>query len=176
MNGVILKIDFEKAYDKVKWPFLLQTLRMKAFSQKWCCWVESFVSGGSVAIKVNEDVGNYFQTRKGLRQGDPASPILFNIVADMLPTLVERAKLDGQISGVTPHLVEDVLSILQYADDTILFMDHDLDKARNLKLLLCAFEELSGLKINFHKSELFCFGDAAESAPEYADTFGCQLG
>ena len=37
LNGVILKIDFEKAYDKVKWPFLLQTLRMKAFSQKWCC-------------------------------------------------------------------------------------------------------------------------------------------
>ena len=63
---------------------------------------------------------------------------------------------------VIPLLVEDGLSILQYADDTILFMDHDLDEARNLKLLLCAFEELSGLKINFHKSELFCFGDAAE--------------
>ena len=94
----------------------------------------------------------------------------------MLATLVERAKLDGQISGVIPHLVEDGLSILQYADDTILLMDHDLDKARNLKLLLCAFEELSGLKINFHKSELFCFGKAAELAPEYADIFGCQLG
>ena len=74
---------------------------------------------------------------------------------------------------VIPLLVEDGLSILQYADDTILFMDHDLDKARNLKLLLCAFEELSGLKINFHKSELFCFGDAVESAPEYAKFFGC---
>lgn len=164
LSGVILKIDFEKAYDKVKWPFLLQTLRMKGFSRKWCRWVESFVSGGSVAIKVNDEVGNYFQTRKGLRQGDPLSPILFNIVADMLAILVERAKVAGQISGVSPHLVEEGLSILQYADDTILFMDHDVDKARNLKLLLCAFEELSGLKINFHKSELFCFGKAAESA------------
>ena len=129
-----------------------------------------------MAIKVNDDVGNYFQTRKGLCQGDPASSILFNIVADKLATFVERAKLDGQVSGVIPHLVEDGLSILQYADDTILFMDHDLDEARNLKMLLCAFEELSGLKINFHKSELFCFGDAAESAPEYVDIFGCQLG
>lgn len=55
-------------------------------------------------------------------------------------------------------------------------MDHDLDKARNLKLLLCAFEELSGLKINFQKSGLFCFGDAAESTPEYAEIFECQLG
>ena len=112
LNGVIFKIDFEKVYDKVKWPFLLKTLRTNGFSPKWYRWVESFVSGGSVAIKVNDEVGNYFQTRKGLRQGDPASPILFNIVADMLATLVERAKVAGQVSGVIPHLVEEGLSIL----------------------------------------------------------------
>ena len=58
---MVLKIDFEKAYDKVKWLFLQQTLRMKGFSE-WCVMVHSFVSGGSVAIKVNDDVGHYFQT------------------------------------------------------------------------------------------------------------------
>ena len=84
--------------------------------------------------------------------------------------------MPGQNSGVISHLVEEGLSILQYVDDTILFTGNDLDKARNLKMLLCAFEELFGLKINFHKSELFCFGDAAESATEYADIFGYQLG
>ena len=61
-------------------------------------------------------------------------------------------------------------------DETILFMEHDLDKARNLKLLLSAFEQMSGLKINFHKSELFCFGEAIEAAADYADLFGCALG
>lgn len=65
LNGVILKIDFEKAYDKVKWSFLQQTLRMKGFSDEWCALINSFVSGGSVAIKVNVDVGKYFQTKKG---------------------------------------------------------------------------------------------------------------
>jgi hypothetical protein len=45
LNGVILKIDFEKAYDKVKWPFLLQSLRMKGFSTKWISWIKSFISG-----------------------------------------------------------------------------------------------------------------------------------
>jgi hypothetical protein len=70
LNGVILKLDFEKAYDKVKWSFLQQTLRMKGFSNEWHCLINSFVSGGSVAIKVNDDVGNYFQTLKGFRQGD----------------------------------------------------------------------------------------------------------
>jgi ABC-type proline/glycine betaine transport system ATPase subunit len=52
------------------------------------------------------------------------------------------------------------VSILQYADDTIIFMQHDIQKALNMKLILCIFEELSGPNINFHKSEIFCFGDA----------------
>lgn len=95
LNGVIFKVDFEKAYDKVKWPFLLQTLRMKGFSPKWISWVESFISGGSVAVKVNDEVGHFFQTKKGVRQGDPLSPILFNIIADMLTILINRAKEDG---------------------------------------------------------------------------------
>jgi hypothetical protein len=73
LNGVILKLDFEKAYDKVKWSFLQQTLRMKGFSDEWRALINSFVSRGSVAIKVNDDGGRYFQTLKGLRQGDPLS-------------------------------------------------------------------------------------------------------
>ena len=112
---------------------------MKGFSPKWCKWIESFVSGGSVGIKVNDDIGHYFQSKNGLRQGVPMSPILFNIIADMLAILIKRAKDDGQIRGVIPHLVEDGLSTLQYADDTTIFMDHDLDQAKNMKLLLIVF-------------------------------------
>jgi len=169
-SGIIFKIDFKKAYDKVRWPFLLQTLRLKGFSPKWISWVQAFISGGSVAININDEVGHYFQTKKCLRQGDPLSPIVFNIVADMLAILIKRAQGDNQISGILPHLVDEGLSILQYAEDTLLFMDHDIEKARNMKLLLCAFEQLSGLTINFHKSEIFCFGAAQESfVPIYRD-------
>jgi hypothetical protein len=149
---------------------------MKGFSETWCQWIEVMTQNGHVGIKINDQIGENFQTKKGLRQGDPLSPILFNIVADMLAILVNRAKLNGQIDGVVPHLVENGLSILQYADDTIIFMDNDLEKAKNLKLLLSAFNQLSGLKINFHKSEIFLFGDAKNSEVVYSQLPGCQIG
>jgi hypothetical protein len=81
-----------------------------------------------------------FLTRKGMRQGDPLFSVLFNIVVDMLAIFNNRANEANQIKGVIPNLVDGGLSILQYAKH---------------KLLLCAFEELLCLKINFHKSGLF---------------------
>jgi hypothetical protein len=78
----------------------------------------------------------------------------------MLALLISRSKEEGQITGLVPHLVEGGLSILQDADDTIILMDHNIEQARNMKLLLRVFKQLSGLKINFHKSKLFCYGDA----------------
>jgi hypothetical protein len=74
MDGVLLKIDFEKAYDKVRWDFLQTALKMKGFDTKWCRWIQDFLTRGSVGIKVNDDIGHHFQTRKGLRQGDPYLP------------------------------------------------------------------------------------------------------
>jgi hypothetical protein len=66
--------------------------------------------------------------------------MLFYIVADMLDIMIEHTKVDGQVEGVIRHFVDGGLCILQYADDTILFMEHDLEKAKNLKLILSAFE------------------------------------
>jgi hypothetical protein len=100
--------------------------------------------------------------------------MLYNIVADMLAIMIKRAKNDGLIEGFIPHLVDGGLSILKYADDTILFMEHDLEKSKNLKLILSAFEQLFGLKIKFHKSELFCYGEAQDKVNVYADLFGCR--
>jgi hypothetical protein len=65
----------------------------------------------------------------------------------MLSVLIKRAKDDDQIKRVIPHLVEDGLSILQYAYDTILFIYHDLDQAKNMKLLLCVLNSYHGSKL-----------------------------
>ena len=104
------------------------------------------------------------------------SPILFNIVVDLLTILIGRAKDAGQVGRLVPHLVDGGVSVLQYTDDTIIFMEHDLEKARNMKLVLCLFEQLTELQINFHKSELFCFERANEEHEAYKQLFECELG
>jgi hypothetical protein len=80
------------------------------------------------------------------------------------------------VNGLIPHLVEGGVSILQYVGDTIIFMDHDLEKALNMKLILCLLKQLSRLKINFHKREIFCFGEAKELEDEFRCIFGCEIG
>jgi hypothetical protein len=66
----------------------------------------------------------------------------------MLAVLIARAKEHGHFRGLIPYLVEGGISILQYADDTILFMKNDLEEAKNLKLVQCAFEKLSGIRVS----------------------------
>jgi hypothetical protein len=94
--------------------------------------------GDSVSINVNDDDEYYFQTEKCLWQGDLFSPLLFSVIADMPAILVYKAREDGKVS-VVPHPIDGGLSILQYVDDTVMFMEHDMDKAKKVKLLLCIF-------------------------------------
>jgi hypothetical protein len=90
----------------------------------------------------------------------------------MLALLISRAKEDGQITVLVPHMVDGGLSILQYANDIILF----IKEATNTKLLLCTFKKILGLKINFHKRKLFGYGEAKEMKDQYTEIFGCDMG
>ena len=66
-DAVVIKLDFEKAYDNIKWPFLQQALWIKGFSSKWCGWIHKVMPRRSVAVRVNEDIGHFFQSKKGVR-------------------------------------------------------------------------------------------------------------
>jgi hypothetical protein len=92
-------------------------------------------------------------------------------VGEGLAMLIRKAQAAGLVKGLVPHLVDGGVSILQYVDDTILLLDDDLENARNIKFILCLFEQISGLKINFHKSEIYCLGAAKEKAQYYSEIF-----
>jgi hypothetical protein len=126
-----------------------------------------------VAIKTNDLIGPYFTTHKGVRQGDRFSPLLFNIAADGLACMIQKVQDEGILKGLIPHIITNGCCCLQYADDSIFLLQDDLEGARNLKFILCLFEQMSGLKINFHKSEIFCLGNAVERKNCYADIFTC---
>ena len=82
------------------------------------------VTSGRTAVNINGEVGPYFMTGQGVRQGDPISPFLFNLVVDALASILDLAKRAGHIRGVCPHLVTPGgLTHLQYADDTIIMVE-----------------------------------------------------
>jgi hypothetical protein len=99
-------------------------------------------------------VGHYFGNKRGVRQGDPLSPQLFGLVVDALALVLKKSNEVGHIKGVISHLLPGGVTHLQYADDTMIMIENDDTSITNLKFLLVCFELLSGLKINYHKTEV----------------------
>ena len=73
-KGVILKLDYEKAYDRVSWEFLEETLDSRGFGTKWIHWIRCVVRDGSLCVRLNDEDNHHFKLGKGLRQSDPLSP------------------------------------------------------------------------------------------------------
>ncbi|KAE8809300.1 hypothetical protein D1007_14083 [Hordeum vulgare] len=135
MKGVFLKLDFQKAYDRLDWSFL-----------------------------------------RGVKQGEPISPLLFNLTLDALAGILDKAKLAGHIQGVVGHLIPGGgVSHLQYADDTMIMVSGTDSDIANLKFLLLCFEEMFGLKINFDKSEVVVLGYSKAEQHRIADNLNCKL-
>lgn len=65
--GIVLKLDFEKAYDKVDWNFLFDCLKFRGFCDKWLGWMKGVVMGGTVSVKLNNHLGPYFVSHKEVR-------------------------------------------------------------------------------------------------------------
>lgn len=88
--------------------------------------------------------------------------------------MLDSATRKGHISGVLTELIPGGISHIQYADDTVIMIDTSEQSIRNLKLILYCFEWLTGLKINYHKSEVFVFGAAQEES--MANMLNCVKG
>ena len=89
-----------------------------------------------MGVKVNEDIGPYFKTFKGLRQGDSVSPLLFDLAVDALAIILDKARTEGFIKGVLTDYHENGVNMLQYADDTIFLLQGDVTSAKKIKFIL----------------------------------------
>ena len=109
---------------------------------KWQKWIYSSISSAHFSILLNGSPKGYFKSSRGLRQGDPLSPMLFVIVVEALHALMERANQTGLISGFSVENYNHEVTHLQFADDTIILCDATPVQIDTLKYLLKWFELL----------------------------------
>ncbi|RVW88076.1 Transposon TX1 uncharacterized 149 kDa protein [Vitis vinifera] len=177
-SAILCKLDIEKAYANVDWTFILTVMQKMGFGEKWIRWIKWCISTASFSMLVNGTPTGFFQSSKGLRQGDPLSPYLFVIAMKVFSAFLQRAVEGGYLSGcrVKGRSEEGALiSHLLFADDTLVFCKPSQDHLTHLSWLLMWFEAASGLRINLDKSELIPVG-RVENMDDLAWEFGCKVG
>ena len=155
--GLIINIDFEKAFDSVEWPFIKLVLKKFNFGSSLMQWVETFYKNISSCVINNGVTSPYFNLERGVRQGDPLSPYLFILCAEILACKIRQ---NQNIHGI--EIGNHKLSLLQYADDTsgILL---DLSSAKHFLKTVETFGLYSGLKLNKEKTEGMWIGNNKNS-------------
>ena len=174
--GVFCKIDVEKAYDHVNWDFLIYLLQRCGFPLHWRNWIRFCISTVRFSILINGSPSGFFESSRGLRQGDPLLPLLFVVVMEALSRLMDRTVHGGYLSGfmVGNHEGSEVMvTHLLFADDTLMFCGADPSMLTQLGCVLTWFEAFSGLKMNLGKSKMVPVG-AVPNLVDLADILGCH--
>jgi hypothetical protein len=173
---VILKVDFEKAYDSVEWGFLDYMLIRFGFSQKWRNWMKACIGAGCLSVLVNGCPTEEIHIMRGLKQGDPLAPLLFLVVAEGLGGLMRSSV---GCSRFQPFLVGNndmAVSLLQYADDTLCIGEATVENLWTLKAVLRGYEMSSGLKVNFYKSCVMGVNVSEEFLAMASNFLNCRVG
>ena len=151
--GLIFSIDFEKAFDSVSWDYLDKCIDYFNFGDSFKQWVKLFINDISSCILNNGWSSGFFPLRRGVRQGCPLSPYLFLLCAEVFGIAFRN---NININGIKVKDLEEKIS--QFADDTQLLLDGSIQSLNEAIIMLEVFETLSGMKVNFDKSEVIKLG------------------
>ncbi|MCP3888847.1 MAG: hypothetical protein GY702_08215 [Desulfobulbaceae bacterium] len=159
--GILLCIDFEKAFDSVSWDYLFATLDAFNFGNYFKKWIKILYTGISSCVMNNGRTSQYFDIERGVRQGDPLSAYLFILVTETLTAAINEEK---NIKGF--KMFEKEIKLVLYADDTTAFLK---DKESVLKMLeiMDKFKKCSGLSINVDKTEAMSIGNSIEEGTDF---------
>ena len=176
---MICKLDIEKVYDNVNWEALLKLLKKMGFAEKWCSWIQTCISAVQFSVLVNGSPVDVFGSSRGLRQGDPLSPLLFLVMMKVFSRMVKSMEVVGLLSGFRMDGRRgrgECVSHLLFTDDTILFCDAEVEQVLHVRmLLLLCFQAVIGLKVNVAKSEMVPIGKV-NNVHALAEILGCRVG
>nr|GEW51342.1 RNA-directed DNA polymerase, eukaryota [Tanacetum cinerariifolium] len=173
-QSFIFKIDFEKAYDSVRWDYLVDVLLKFGFENRWCGWIRECLQSSWGSVIVNGSPTKEFQFFRGLKQGDPLYPFLFILVMESLHSSFQKVVDANMFKGIELSS-SMVLSHMFYADDAV-FMGHWSNS--NIKMIiyvLKCFERASGLCINLSKSKILGIAVDKDKVEQAASRIGCGI-
>ncbi|KAL4280388.1 hypothetical protein GQ457_03G004440 [Hibiscus cannabinus] len=176
-SGVAFKIDFRKAYDFVDWNFLMRIMKEMGFGDRWLGWILRCISTASISVLVNGVPSDRFYISKGLRQGCPLSPLLFNLVGEALSLMLNKAVTIGLFSGCQIGSINNsvLISHLQFADDLMVFCEASKAQIATVKRVLRVFELAAGLRLNLKKNRLFGINVDPMVLQSWAYAIGCSM-
>ena len=151
---VAMKVDLQKAYDRVNWSFLGTVMTKFGFNETFTNWIMQCVSTVSFSILINGEKTKYFRSSRGLRQGDPLCPYLFIMCQEVLFRLIDREFFNGALNGVKMNPAGVAFTHVMYADDLILFAKATNREVKVLNDCLENYCLWSGQIVNREKSGL----------------------
>ena len=153
LPGILLILDFEKAFDSLDWSFLQKTLVAFGFQNDMCNWIKVFYTNIKSTISVNGQISNWFKISRGCRQGDPISPYLFILCVEIMSLMIKK---NDRIKGIVINNIES--KITQSADDSELVLDGNRESFEETFSTLDKFSKASGLKLNVSKTNAIWLG------------------
>ena len=152
-SGLLLLIDFKKAFDSISFQYMEKVLKFFGFGDKIVNWVKILLKNFKGCINHAGNISSYFDILRGCRQGDPIASLLFILSIEVLCIKLRSTE---RVRGYKILEIETLLSL--YADDCTIFLEYCEDSLRSAIGILESFYRLSGLQIHLKKTQCVKFG------------------